>query len=72
MKVNNRRRAKMNKRSASIVALCVALVLTIAVGYLGFNGTWLDGRGLYKLLPWLPTSNVESWPQAISDRKSVV
>ena len=66
MKVNNRRRAKLNKRSASIAALCVALVLTIAVGYLGFNGTWLDSRGLYKLLPWLPTSNVESWPQAIS------
>ena len=66
MKVNNRRRAKLNKRSASIVALCVALVLTLAVGFLGLNGTWLDSRGLYKLLPWLPTTNVENWPQAIS------
>lgn len=66
MKVNNRRRAKLSKRSSAIIALCVALVLTIAVGILGFNGTWLDSRGLYKLLPWLPTSNVENWPQAIS------
>ena len=66
MKVNNRRRAKLNKRSASIAALCVALVLTLAVGYLGLNGAWLDSRGLYKLLPWLPTNNVENWPQAIS------
>jgi len=66
MKVNNRRRAKLNKRSASIAALCVALVLTLAVGFLGLNGTWLDSRGLYKLLPWLPTANVENWPQAIS------
>ena len=60
MKVNNRRRAKLNKRSASIAALCVALVLTLAVGFLGLNGTWLDSRGLYKLLPWLPTADVEN------------
>lgn len=66
MKVNNRRRAKLSKRSSAIIALCVALVLTIAVGILGFNGTWLDSRGLYKLLPWLPTSDVDNWPQAIS------
>ncbi len=66
MKVNNRRRARLNKRSASIAALCVALVLTLAVGFLGLNGTWLDSRGLYKLLPWLPTTDVENWPQAIS------
>ena len=66
MKVNNRRGVKLNKRSASIAALCVALVLTLAVGFLGLNGTWLDSRGLYKLLPWLPTADVENWPQAIS------
>lgn len=66
MKVNNRRRVKMSKRTSAIIALCVTLVLTLAVGYLGFNGMWLDGRGLYKLLPWLPTSDVESWPASIS------
>ena len=66
MKVNNRRRAKMSKRTSAVVALCVALVLTLAVGYLGLHGTWLDSRGLYKLLPWLPTTNVENWPDSIS------
>ena len=66
MKVTNRRRAKLDKRSASIIMLCVALVITLAAGYLGLNGMWLDGRGLYKLLPWLPTADVDSWPQAIS------
>lgn len=66
MKVNNRRRAKMSKRTSAVVALCVALVLTLAVGYLGLHGTWLDNRGLYKLLPWLPTANVENWPDSIS------
>lgn len=66
MKVNNRRRVKMSKRSSAIIVLCVTLVLTLAVGYLGLNGAWLDGRGLYKLLPWLPTTNVESWPDSIA------
>ena len=67
MKGNKYRvRKKMDKRTGAVVALCVTLVLTLAVGYLGFNGTWLDSRGLYKLLPWLPTNDVENWPQAIS------
>ena len=66
MKVNNRRRVKMSKKTASIIALCVALVITLALGYLGLNGTWLDGRGLYKLLPWLPTTNAENWPDSIA------
>ena len=66
MKVNNRRRVKMSKRTSAIIVLCVALVLTLTVGYLGLNGTWLDSRGLYKLLPWLPTSDVDNWPQSIA------
>ena len=67
MKGNKYRvRKKMNKRTGAVVALCVTLVLTLAVGFLGINGTWLDSRGLYKLLPWLPTNNVENWPQSIS------
>ncbi len=65
MKVNNRRRVKMSKKTSAIIALCVALAITIAIGILGVNGTWLDNRGLYKLLPWLPTTNVEKWPQSI-------
>lgn len=66
MKVNKHRRVKMSKRTGAIIALCVAMVLTIALGYLGFNGTWLDNRGLYKLLPWLPTTNTARWPDSIS------
>ncbi|MDD3335990.1 MAG: protein translocase subunit SecD [Eubacteriales bacterium] len=66
MKVNNHRRAKLSKKNGSIIALCVVLVLTIAIGYLGLNGAWLDNRGLYKLLPWLPTTHTENWPESIA------
>ena len=66
MKVNNRRRLKISRRASAIIALCVTLVITLVVGYLGINGAWLDSRGLYKLLPWLPTTNVENWPQSIA------
>ncbi len=66
MKVNNRRRAKLSKRSASLIMLCVALVITLAVGCIGINGAKLGSRGLYKLLPWLPTTNSENWPESIA------
>ena len=66
MKVNNRRRAKLSKRAGAIIALSVALVLTLVVGYLGFNGCWLDGRGLYKLKSWMPTTDINNWPEPIS------
>ena len=62
MKVSNRRRARVNKRSASLIALCAALILTLAAGYLGVNGT----TGLYRLLPWIPTADVDSWPASIA------
>ena len=66
MKVNNRRHAKVSKRTSAVIALCVTLVLTIAVGFLGVNGAPLDSRGLYKLLPWLPTTDVENWPKPLA------
>ena len=66
MKVTNRRRAKMNKRTASLIMLCVALVITIAIGLLGLNGARLDSRGMYRLQGWLPTTDVERWPDSIS------
>lgn len=56
----------MSKRTGAIIGLCVALVLTICMGYLGLNGAWLDSRGLWKLLPWLPTTEVAHWPQSIA------
>ena len=46
MAKNKRRRRKGPSKRGSIIALCIVLLLTIFVGYLGFNGLWLDGRGL--------------------------
>jgi preprotein translocase subunit SecD len=68
MKVNNRRRVKMKKRTSAIITLVIMLVVTIIVGYVGINGTWLDSRGLYKLLPWIPKADVtkETWPKSIA------
>ncbi|NCB36113.1 MAG: SecD/SecF family protein translocase subunit, partial [Clostridia bacterium] len=66
MKVNQRRRVRLSKRTGAIIALCVVLAVTIFVGYLGVNGMWLDGRGLYKLQAWLPTTNEASWPKPIA------
>ncbi len=61
---NNKRRRGPSKTSA-IVALCIVLVLTLVCGFLGLNGMKLDGRGLYKLLPWLPTTDAENWPASL-------
>ena len=68
MKVNKRQRTKMNKRTAAIIALSVALVITIILGYVSLNGAWLDSRGLYKLLAWVPQAHVtkETWPKPIA------
>ena len=53
-------------RTKSIVLLCVLLCVTVVLGVLGVNGMALDGRGLYKLLPWLPNTNAENWPEALT------
>ena len=66
MKVNKRRRAKLNKRTGAVLALCLVLVLTLCLGYLGMNGMKLDSRGLWRLLPWIPTTDVENWPDALA------
>lgn len=58
---------KSNKRTASIIKLVLACVLTIVLTYIGITGMNLDARGLYKLLPWLPTTDVQNnWPKSIS------
>ncbi len=68
MKVNNRRKSKLSKRTGAIIALSLALVFTILIGYASLNGAWLDSRGLYKLLPWVPSAHVtkETWPKPIA------
>lgn len=64
MKNNNR--GRMNGKTKSIIALSIVLVLTLVMGIVGVTGMNLDGRGLYKLKPWLPTTNAEKWPTALS------
>ena len=53
-------------KTGAIVALCVLLVLTIALGVIGITGLSLPPRGLYKVLSWLPTTNSENWPASLS------
>lgn len=60
---SNRKRG-MGK-TASIIALCVVLVLTIAAGIIGVTGLSLPPQGLYKVLSWLPTTNSEAWPESL-------
>ncbi len=62
MKSKKRRGSK----TGSIVALCVVLVLTIVLGVLGATGLSLPPRGLYKVLPWLPTTDAGNWPESLS------
>lgn len=66
MKVNHKRRVRLSKRAGAIIALSVVMAITICLVYLGFNGTWLDSSGLYKLLPWLPSAGTEGWPDSIA------
>ena len=54
-----------NTKTKSIVALAIVLVLTVVFGVVGVTGMSFQG-GLWKLLPWLPTTNADAWPQAIS------
>lgn len=55
------------KRTRSIIALLLSAIITIAVCFVGLNGMWLDSKGLYKLLPWIPNTNVQTnWPSSIA------
>ena len=64
MKNSNRKRT--GGKTRSIIALSVVLVLTVVLAVVGVTGMPLDARGLYKLKPWLPTTNAENWPTALS------
>ena len=57
---------KRGSRTGSLVALCIVLVCTIVLALLGMNGWSIPPRGLYKVMSWLPTTNVESWPEVLS------
>lgn len=48
-----------NTKTKSIVALAIVLVLTVVFGIVGVTGMSFQG-GLWKLLPWLPTTNADA------------
>ena len=52
-------------KTGAIVALCVVLVLTIALGVIGLTGLSIPPRGLYKVLSWLPTWRSANWPASL-------
>jgi len=56
---------KRGSRTGAIVALCVALVLTVLLGLVGVNGWSIPPRGLYKVMPWLPTTDADNWPEVL-------
>ena len=53
-------------KTGAIVALCVVLVITILLGWIGLTGLSIPPRGLYKVLPWLPTTDADNWPESLS------
>ena len=57
---------RVGGKTGAIIALCVLLVLTVVLGVVGVTGVSLPPQGLYKVLPWLPTTNSENWPQSLS------
>lgn len=57
---------RVGGKTGAIIALCVLLVITIALGVIGITGLSIPPRGLHKVLPWLPTTNSENWPQSLS------
>lgn len=61
--MKNRKRG--NVKTHAIVSLAVVLVVTIVLGVLGVTGMPLDSRGLYRLMPWLPTTDAEAWPNTL-------
>ena len=52
-------------KTGAIVALCIVLVVTILLGWIGLTGMSVPPRGLYKVLSWLPTTNAENWPESL-------
>jgi protein-export SecD/SecF family membrane protein len=56
---------KRGGRTGSIVALCIVLVLTVVLGVLGATGWSIPPKGLYRVMPWLPNTDAEAWPEVL-------
>ena len=54
-----------NGKKHAIIVLSILLVVTIVLGVLGFTGLSIPPRGLYRILPWLPTTDSENWPESL-------
>ncbi|MBR6028600.1 MAG: protein translocase subunit SecD [Clostridia bacterium] len=63
--MNKSYRKRGGSKTRSIVVLCVLLVLTLVCGILGATGMRFGSRGLWKLLPWLPTTDAANWPESL-------
>ena len=57
---------RRGSKTGSIVALCIVLVCTVVLGILGAGGWSIPPRGLYRVMPWLPTTNADNWPEVLS------
>ena len=61
-----KKKITVNRKAIAAVTLLVALALSVVFIVLGFTGRQMDAQGLYKLLPWLPTTSQSStWRQAL-------
>ncbi len=59
------KKKKQNPRRMAAITLALMLAATIVAGWLGLTGMPLPPDGLYRLLPWLPTTDAENWPQSL-------
>lgn len=60
------KKISVNRKAVSVVTLAVLVLLTVVFVWLGLSGRNMDSQGLYKLLPWLPTTGAESrWREAL-------
>ena len=56
---------KRGSKTGSLVALCIVLVCTVVLAVLGAGGWSIPPRGLYRVMPWLPNTNADAWPEVL-------
>lgn len=60
------KKVTVNRKAVSAVTLAVLIALTVIFVFLGFTGRNMDAQGLYKLLPWLPSTGTEArWRETL-------
>jgi len=56
---------KRGSKTGSLVALCIVLACTVVLAVLGAGGWSIPPRGLYRVMPWLPNTNADAWPEVL-------